>query len=258
VFVFPAIDIIGGKAVRLLQGDYRRMTVYNDDVVAQATHFVEQGAEWLHLVDLDGARSGQPVNTDSISAIASALPNLAIQVGGGIRTLEVAQRVLDAGASRIILGSALVGDEALVDEMVAALGAERIVAGIDAHDGKVAIEGWRKGTAVEAGALAGELQDRGIRHMVFTDIARDGAQTGIDVAMYRHMATCAGFPVIVSGGVTALADIAKVRALGAKVAEGVIIGRALYEGNFTVAEAIETLNNTCEDETENREARGTV
>jgi len=241
VFVFPAIDVLDGTAVRLLQGDYNHVTVYNWDVVAQAADWVDGGAKWLHMVDLDGARSGLPANLAHISAVAARFPDLMIQVGGGIRNQDSAQRLLDAGVSRVIFGTALVTDFEKVGAIVETLGSERVVAGIDARDGLVATEGWRAGSSIEANALAKELSAIGIRHLVFTDIARDGAQTGIDTEAYRHIADAAGFPVIVSGGVTSLADIEAVRELGETVAEGVIVGRALYEKNFTLPQAIEML-----------------
>jgi phosphoribosylformimino-5-aminoimidazole carboxamide ribotide isomerase len=241
VFVLPAIDVLDGKAVRLLQGDYTKVTVYNEDIVSQAQRWVDAGATWLHMVDLDGARSGRPVNLASIAAVAKRFEHLKIQVGGGIRSIETVARILDAGITRVILGTALVDDAALVDELLDGFGSERLVAGIDARDGSVATQGWRRDSAVPATRLASELAERGIRHLVYTDIARDGAQTGIDAQAYRAMAEVARFPLIVSGGVTSLADIAAVRELGDAVAEGVIVGRALYEHNFTLADAIAVL-----------------
>jgi len=244
VYIFPAIDVLDGKAVRLYQGDYNQVTVYNDDVVAQAEQWVTQCAKWLHMVDLDGARSGEPVNIDAIAHVAATFPDLRIQVGGGIRTLETAQRLLDAGVARVILGTALVNNKDLVREMIESFGSERLVAGIDARDGLVAIEGWREGSGVPASELAAELRDLGLRHLVFTDIARDGAQTGIHAQAYETVAETAGFPVIVSGGVTTLDDIVAARKLGPNVVEGVIVGRALYENNFTLTEATAVLGES--------------
>jgi phosphoribosylformimino-5-aminoimidazole carboxamide ribotide isomerase len=244
--IFPAIDVLGGQAVRLFQGDYDKVTVYNDDVVAQAESFVDQGAQWLHMVDLDGARTGLPVNADAIGRVARKFPLLNIQVGGGVRSLEVAQQLLDVGVKRVILGTALVRDKDLVVRMIEALGADQLVAGIDARDGIVAVEGWREQSDASASALARELTALGLRHLVYTDIARDGAQTGIQAQAYQGVAAQAGFPVIVSGGVTTLDDIVAARELGPEVVEGVIVGRALYEENFTLAQAIETLAGTGE------------
>jgi len=244
MYIFPAIDVLGGKAVRLYQGDYNQVTVYNDDVVAQAELWVTQCAKWIHIVDLDGARSGEPVNLDAIARLTATFPDVRIQVGGGIRTVETAQRLLDAGIDRVILGTALVNNKDMVREMVETFGPEKLVAGIDARDGLVAIEGWREGSGVPAAELAAQLRDLGLRHLVFTDIARDGAQTGIHADSYREVAQIAGFPVIVSGGVTTLDDIAQARALGPDVVEGVIVGRALYENNFTLTESIQTLGES--------------
>ncbi|MCL2491451.1 MAG: 1-(5-phosphoribosyl)-5-[(5-phosphoribosylamino)methylideneamino]imidazole-4-carboxamide isomerase [Coriobacteriia bacterium] len=244
MYVFPAIDMLDGKAVRLFQGDYDQVTVYNDDIVAQAGMWVDQGAKWLHMVDLDGARSGRSVNLEHIAAVTRAFPDLLVQVGGGIRTLETAQRLVEAGVSRVILGTALITSCELVSQIAQEIGPDHLVAGIDARDGMVAIEGWCEGSEVNAAQLVGDLSDVGIKHLVYTDIRRDGAQSGIDAAAYRRIAEAAGFPVIVSGGVTGLDDIAAVRQLGETVAEGVIVGRALYEDNFSLSDAIGTLDGT--------------
>jgi len=243
--IFPAIDVLGGRAVRLLQGDYDKVTVYNEDVVAQAAAWIAQGAQWLHIVDLDGARSGRQINRAVIAEVASTFPEVNIQVGGGIRTIEAARDVLEAGVARVILGTALVGDPSKVREIVEQFGPDSVVAGIDARDGQVAVEGWREHSGRDALHLAHDLADWGIQHLVFTDIARDGAQTGIHAQSYRDIADAAGFPVIVSGGVTSLDDIVAVRQLGASVAEGVIIGRALYEDNFTLEQALSVLSGDC-------------
>lgn len=236
MIVFPAIDLLGGRAVRLAQGDYERVTVYNEDPVAQAREFAEAGAEWIHVVDLDGARDGVPGNTAVIERIVAEV-GIPVQVGGGIRTLETLERLEAAGASRMVLGTKLATDPAFVREAVARFG-ERIVAGIDARDGMVAVEGWREGTATPAAALVAELRDLGIRHLVYTDISRDGMQTGVNVDAYEQIAETAGFPVIASGGVSTLDDFRELAALGPDVIEGAITGRALYEGAFKLKHAI--------------------
>lgn len=236
MIVFPAIDILGGRAVRLAQGDYDRVTVYNDDPVAQAHLFAEQGATWVHVVDLDGARDGVPGNIALVERIARET-GLAVQTGGGIRTMETMRRLADAGAARMVLGTKLVTDEAFVAEAVAAFG-EAVVAGVDARDGEVKIAGWREGTSVPAAELVAELAGLGIRHLVYTDISRDGMGTGIAAAAYHDVAARAGFPVVVSGGMATPDDVRAVAALGGAVAEGVIIGRALYEGTVTLPEAL--------------------
>ena len=236
MIVLPAIDILGGRAVRLAQGDYNRVTVYNEDPVDQARRFVAAGAEWIHVVDLDGARDGVPGNLDAIERIARE-SGARLEVGGGVRALATIERLTEAGVERVVIGTKLVTDPEFVRSAVAAFG-EALVAGVDARDGMVCVEGWREGTATSASTLVGELRDLGLRHLVYTDISRDGMQTGINASAYAAIAEAAGFPVVVSGGVSTLADIRAVRELGADVAEGVIAGRAIYEGAFTVEEAL--------------------
>lgn len=237
MIVFPAIDLLGGRAVRLAQGDYERVTVYAEDPVAQAREFAAAGAEWLHIVDLDGARDGVPGNIEVVARIAAEV-GLPIQTGGGIRTLEVLARLADAGVTRMVLGTKLATDPGFVRTAVARFGAESIVAGIDARDGLVAVEGWREGTATPAADLVAELRGLGIRHLVYTDISRDGMRTGIDVDAYETIADAAGFPVIASGGISTLDDFHELAALGPDVVEGAITGRALYEGAFRLKHAI--------------------
>lgn len=236
MIVLPAIDILGGKAVRLAQGDYDRVTVYNADPVDQARQFAEEGAEWIHVVDLDGARDGVPGNLDVIQRISKSV-DAKLEVGGGIRTIDTMLRLLDAGASRLVVGTSLVTNPELVREAIAKFG-ECMVAGVDARDGMVCVEGWREGTATSATVLVGELREMGLRHLVYTDISRDGMQTGINAPAYVGVAVTAGFPVVASGGVSTLDDIRALRELGPGVIEGVIAGRAIYEGSFTVAEAL--------------------
>lgn len=236
MIVFPAIDILGGRAVRLAQGDYERVTVYNEDPVAQARDFAEQGAEWIHVVDLDGARDGVPGNIEVVERIVREV-GLPVQTGGGIRTLETMQRLADAGVSRMVLGTKLATDHDFVREAVARFG-EAVVAGVDARDGMVAVEGWREGTSTSADELVGELRDLGIRHLVYTDISRDGMQTGVNVEAYEHIAETAGFAVVASGGISTLDDLHELGSLGPDVVEGAITGRALYEGAFKLKHAI--------------------
>ena len=236
MIVFPAIDILGGRAVRLAQGDYDRVTVYNENPFVQARQFAEQGAEWVHVVDLDGARTGVPENIRIIERIAND-SGLKVEVGGGIRSLATLKRLAFAGVLRCVLGTKLVTDREFVDEAVAKYG-DRVVAGIDARDGMVAVEGWREGTATPADELVGELAALGVRHLVYTDISRDGMQTGINAPAYVGVAVSAGFPVVASGGVSTLDDIRALAALGPEVIEGVIAGRAIYEGAFTLPEAL--------------------
>ncbi len=236
MIVFPAIDILGGRAVRLAQGDYNRVTVYNEDPVDQARQFVDAGAEWIHVVDLDGARDGVPGNIAVIERIARET-GARLEVGGGVRTLETMGRLAEAGVERIVIGTKLVTDPDFVRNAVRCCG-DAVVAGVDARDGMVCVEGWREGTAASAQVLVGELRDLGLRHLVYTDISRDGMQTGINAPAYVGVAVSAGFPVVASGGVSTLDDIHALRDLGPGVIEGVIAGRAIYENVFTVEEAL--------------------
>lgn len=236
MIVFPAIDILGGRAVRLAQGDYNRVTVYNEDPVDQARQFVMAGAEWIHVVDLDGARDGVPGNLDVIERIARET-GARLEVGGGVRTLETMGRLTEIGVERVVIGTKLVSDPDFVRSAVRCCG-DAVVAGVDARDGMVCVEGWREGTAASAQVLVGELRDLGLRHLVYTDIARDGMQTGINAPAYVGVAISAGFPVVASGGVSTLDDIKALRRLGSGVIEGVIAGRAIYEGVFTLEEAL--------------------
>ena len=236
MIVFPAIDILGGRAVRLAQGDYERVTVYNEDPIAQARQFVDAGAEWIHVVDLDGARDGVPGNIGVIERIARET-GARLEVGGGVRTLETMWRLTEAGVERVVIGTKLVTDPQFVRNAVRCCG-DAVVAGVDARDGMVCVEGWREGTAASAQVLVGELRELGLRHLVYTDISRDGMQTGINAPAYVGMAVSAGFPVVASGGVSTLDDVRALRELGTGVIEAVIIGRAIYEGAFTLQEAL--------------------
>ncbi|MCL2882228.1 MAG: 1-(5-phosphoribosyl)-5-[(5-phosphoribosylamino)methylideneamino]imidazole-4-carboxamide isomerase [Coriobacteriia bacterium] len=242
--VFPAIDLLGGRVVRLAQGDYERVTVYSDDPVAQAQSFFDAGAQWLHVVDLDGARAGEPRNTAVIARIVSELPDLRIEVGGGLRSLAQVKALLDVGVTRVILGSTLAHDPAFARAAVAEFGPDALVAGVDARDGLVAVEGWTQTSTMPATELVSTLASGGLRHLVYTDIARDGMQRGIQAELYTAVAAAAGFPVVVSGGVATLGDVAAAACLGPEAVEGVIIGRALYEKVFTLEEAINTLTGT--------------
>ena len=233
--ILPAIDILGGKAVRLAKGDYARVTVYNDDPVEQAKRFEDAGAEWLHMVDLDGAKSGK---ADNIAVVERILANtgLKVEVGGGLRGMEVLARLADAGAQRMVLGTALVRDPEFAYAAVEEYG-DLLAAGIDAKDGEVAVTGWTEGSGLDAFGFAQRMAALGYRHLVFTDIARDGMQTGIDERAYARMADAFGHPVIASGGVAGIDDIRRLAAVGDAI-EGVIAGRAIYEGSLDLEEAI--------------------
>ena len=236
MYLLPAIDILGGKAVRLAKGDYNLVTVYNDDPVAQARLFEEQGASWIHVVDLDGARTGNPLNIAVVERIVRET-SLSVEIGGGIRSLETLRRLVAVGAARMVLGTALVNDPELARAAVEAVGGDRLTAGIDAKGGEVAVSGWIEGSGVAATDLARAMGEAGFRHVVYTDIARDGMQTGIDPAAYVAMAHAFGHPVIASGGVASVADIERLAPVAESI-EGVITGRAVYEGTLSVADGV--------------------
>lgn len=234
MIVFPAIDILDGRAVRLLQGRLDAVTVYNDDPVEQARQWIDQGAEWLHVVDLDGAVTGDAKNIEYLERIVAL--GTPVQTGGGLRSMMTLERFAAAGVRRMVLGTALV-----TEPMLVAAACERfdgaIVAGIDARDGKVAIQGWRQGTEYSALELVRELEFLGVKRLAYTDISKDGMQTGVNYGAYRALAGRIDIPMTASGGVSALEDIADLYSLGPQM-EGVIIGTALYEKRFSLADAI--------------------
>ena len=234
--ILPAIDILGGRVVRLARGDYDKVTVYHKDPIRQAQKFQEQGATWIHIVDLDGARTGEPENHALIREIIRST-GLLVEVGGGVRSLETIDKLVNAGASRIVIGTKLVTDQDFALRAVRLYG-DLICAGVDARGGLVAIAGWRENTAIPATELITEIQAWGIRHLVYTDISKDGMQTGIDADTYRKVARTAGFAVIASGGISSLKDLQALKDLGDEVVEGAIVGRAIYEGVFTVKDAL--------------------
>lgn len=239
MYLLPAIDILGGKAVRLAKGDYARVTVYNEDPVEQAKAFEAAGATWLHMVDLDGAKSGNADNIRVVERIMAAT-SLKVQVGGGIRSLTVIERLVNAGATRCVLGTALVRDPEFAQAAIGRYG-DALAAGIDAKGGEVAVSGWVEGSGVKAHDLAAQMGALGYRHLVYTDIARDGMQTGIEENAYVEMARAFGHPVIASGGVADIGDIQRLAQAEAERPgriEGVIAGRAIYEGTLTIEEAI--------------------
>jgi phosphoribosylformimino-5-aminoimidazole carboxamide ribotide isomerase len=236
MIIFPAIDIRGGKCVRLTEGRFDAETVFADNPLDMARRWMQEGAEYLHVVDLDGALAGKPVNVEAIAAITRAV-DIPVQLGGGIRTLESIAALLNAGVTRVILGSVAVKQPDLVREACAKY-ADRIVVGIDARDGQVAVEGWGVIGGVAAEELAAKMAAVGVARIIYTDIARDGTLTGVNVTATRSLARAAGIPVIASGGVSSLDDIAAVKAAQADGIEGVIIGKALYTGAVTLPEAI--------------------
>ena len=240
MIVFPAIDLVAGKVVRLERGDRAHMKVYSDDPVAQAHEFLEQGATWVHVVDLSAALEedddARAANSAAIEAICR-IDGLSVDVGGGVRSLARIDELAAYGARRIALGTVLVTEPGFAEIAARGFG-DLLAADVAARDGQVKINGWREGISRSVEDVVGELSGLGFKHLVFTDIARDGMQTGIDVEAYRRVARCAGFPVVASGGISTLDDIRACAAADARIIEGCIIGRALYEKNFTLAEAL--------------------
>lgn len=237
--LFPAIDILDNKVVRLRKGDYSAVTVYNESPVEQARKFAGEGARWIHIVDLEGAQSGVPTQLDTIASIIQTT-GLKVEVGGGVRSLETIDLLAQAGASRVVLGTGLARDPEFAAVAVERYG-ELLCAGVDALDGEAAVAGWQESSGQSAELLIGGLKSRGLTHLVYTDISRDGMQTGIDAFAYRHIAGLAGFPVTASGGISTLDDIRALAELGDGIIEAIIVGRALYEQSFSVAQALTVL-----------------
>jgi phosphoribosylformimino-5-aminoimidazole carboxamide ribotide isomerase len=241
--LYPAIDIRGGSAVRLLQGDYDRETAYDADPLDAALRWVDGGAEILHVVDLDGARGGAPANLDAIARIAGGA-GVPIQVGGGIRDSEAVEAVLLAGAQRAVLGTRAQRDPDFVGELVATHGADRIVAAVDARGGNVAVEGWEQATESTVPDLVERLAALGVSRFVYTPVEVDGTLEGPGLdGLDAVAAACegGGAELIYSGGVGTLQDLSKLAGLGLASIGGVIVGRALYDGRFGVGEAIAAL-----------------
>lgn len=234
--LYPAIDLKGGQVVRLARGEMDCATVYSADPAAQARAFAEAGFAWVHVVDLDGAFAGRPANAEAVRGILAAVPGAKVQLGGGIRTMAVAEAWLAAGVARIILGSAAVKDPGFARDACRAFPG-RVALGIDARDGMVATEGWAEVSDVPAVDLARRFEDAGAAAIITTDIARDGMLTGVNVAATAAMARAVAVPVIASGGVAGVADLVALREAKAGI-EGAILGRALYEGRLSPAEAL--------------------
>lgn len=245
MIVFPAIDLRRGRCVRLRQGRAEEETVYDEDPVAVAHGWVAQGAEWLHVINLDGAfdepesTAKLPINLQRLQAIRAAVPETPIQFGGGVRSMADVEASLKYGATRVIMGTVAVQSPEIVTGALRCFGAERIVVGIDARDGKVATHGWRQISDVTAEALGQAMYDQGVTRVVYTDIARDGMLTGVNAAATAALARATGLQVIASGGVASLADVARLLAQGDADIEGVIIGQALYTGKVSLPEAIQ-------------------
>ena len=233
MLIFPAIDMYGGKAVRLYQGDYDRMTVYNDDPAAQAKAFRDAGAKYLHVVDLDGAKDDDTANLPAVAAIA-AVGGLTIEVGGGIRDEARIRRYLDMGVGRCILGTIAVRDFAFTARMAKTYGG-RIAVGVDARDGYVAVSGWKELSAERGVDFCRRLRDAGVQTVIYTDISRDGAEQGTNLALYRELAKIEGLDITASGGVSSIEELKELQRIGTRAA---ILGKALYTGRLDLKTVI--------------------
>ncbi|WP_323771356.1 1-(5-phosphoribosyl)-5-[(5-phosphoribosylamino)methylideneamino]imidazole-4-carboxamide isomerase [Antarctobacter sp.] len=238
MILYPAIDLKDGKAVRLLRGDMNKATVFNDDPAAQALEFVAKGCEWLHLVDLNGAFAGAPVNAAAVEAILEQCKT-PTQLGGGIRDMATIEMWLGKGLARVILGTVAVERPELVREAARAFPGQ-VAVGIDAKDGRVATKGWAEVTQVDAVDLARSYEDAGVAAIIYTDINRDGAMQGPNVEATAALANAVTIPVIASGGVSSIADLKALRNCGAPL-NGAISGRALYDGAIDLKEALDAL-----------------
>ncbi len=234
MILFPAVDLLGGQAVRLYQGDYQQKTVYQQDPLEAVERFVEAGATHLHLVDLDGARTGQGVNRQVISRIAQ-LGKLFIQVGGGIRDMKSAEDCLNRGAHRVILGTAAAEDPAFLRQAILALG-NSVAVGMDIRQGRVATRGWTRQSSLTPETFLDQLAQAGVTTLIVTDISRDGAMAGANLSLYEELQSQGRFQLVASGGVSSLADVKALRAMNLY---GAIIGKALYTGAVDLKQALE-------------------
>ena len=232
--LYPAIDIKGGQCVRLTQGLFDNVKVYSDTPADMARMWRDQGATFLHLVDLDGALAGRSVNEAVIRSLVEAV-DIPVEIGGGIRTAEAVQNMLDLGVARVIIGTKAVERPEFMGELVAAFGPERIVAGVDARDGLVAIQGWEELSSVTARELCLKMKELGVLHIVYTDIARDGMLNGPNVEATRELTMDTGLDIIASGGVSSMEDLRRLYDAGI---QGAIIGKALYENRVDLREAV--------------------
>lgn len=237
MILFPAIDLKGGQCVRLIHGDMEQATVFNDDPAAQALLFERQGFEYLHVVDLDGAFAGKPMNAEAVDAVLGALDKMPVQLGGGIRDMRTIDAWLDKGIARVIIGTAAVRDPGLVEE-ASRRNPGRIAVGIDARDGLVAVEGWAKSSQLTAVELGKRFEDAGVAAIIYTDIARDGALKGLNIEGTLALAHALSIPVIASGGLASIADVERILQPDCERIAGAISGRALYDGRLDPQEAL--------------------
>ncbi|MFC4077495.1 1-(5-phosphoribosyl)-5-[(5-phosphoribosylamino)methylideneamino]imidazole-4-carboxamide isomerase [Salinithrix halophila] len=244
--LYPAIDLRGGQCVRLFQGDYDAETVYDKDPVAVARRWVEQGAEWLHVVDLDAARSGEPVNLPVIREVVSAI-EVPIQVGGGVRDMDRLEALLDLGVARVVIGSAAIDDPDFVQAALARHG-DQIALGLDARNGRVATHGWLDDSEVLAEDLAQKMVSLGAETFIFTDISRDGTLSGPNIPAVRNLALATGKKVIASGGVKSVSNLLELSRYRVEGVEGAIVGKALYTGDVELSEALSAVKGRGTDD----------
>ena len=242
MILFPAIDLKEGRCVRLVQGDMGQATVFNDDPAAQAASFEAQGFEWLHIVDLDGAFAGKPVNARAVEAILERV-TIPVQLGGGIRDMRTVEGWLERGVARVILGTAAVRDPDFVRE-AARRHPDRIAVGIDAKDGRVAVEGWAQTSSMTADELGRRFEDAGVAAIVYTDIARDGVLKGLNIPMTLALADAVSIPVIASGGLASISDVERLLERDCARLAGAITGRALYDGRIDPKEALSLIEQS--------------
>ncbi len=239
--IYPAIDIRGGKCVRLFQGDFNQESIYHDSPVEVARRFYDQGAQWLHVVDLDGAKEGEPQNAELIKRMAKEVP-IKIEVGGGIRTMETIAGYLEAGIERVILGTSVISEPEFVKAALQAYD-ERIVIGLDTREGKVASEGWLTTSDYDAIKVGKSLVSEGAKIFIYTDIAKDGALNGPNVEEIKNFAVETKAEVIASGGISTIGDLEQLAELAELGITGAIIGKALYNGLFSVSDALEAADS---------------
>lgn len=238
MILFPAIDLYDHKVVRLLKGDYKKMTVYSDDPLATAKNIEGMGGKWLHLVDLEGAKDGTTPNFDVVSAIAKET-GLKVEIGGGIRSFETIEKYLNAGVQRVILGTKAVKDPGFLKEAVSKWG-DKIAVGVDAKDGKVAVNGWMDVLDIDMFDFLQDIKEMGVKTAIVTDISKDGAMKGTNLPLYERLSKLSGIDITASGGVSTLDDL---KALKAMDIYGAILGKAMYNGAIVLSEALELVNS---------------
>lgn len=240
MLLIPAIDLFAGQVVRLTRGDYRRLEVYHTDPLSVARRFEDEGAPMLHVVDLEGARSGKPENLASIAKIISGV-RIPVEVGGGVRTVEALRQYIDLGAFRVVVGSVVVRNPEVFEEMLARF-RDSLAVSLDVRDGYLVVSGWLEETPLEAASFARSLKARGVLHFIFTDVARDGTLEGVDCEAVRRFVEASGIPVVVAGGVRDVQDILNLQNIPGVL--GVILGKALYTGNVNFREILERVGGS--------------